>query len=354
MAQLFTNNAKSTLASGINNSATSISLAAGTGSLFPNPTGGDYFYATIYQVSGSGEANHEIVKVTARSTDTLTVTRAQEGTTAKSFNTNDPIELRLTTGFLNDVTLTAPGLSGVATFSAGTAAAPALTTSGDTNTGVYFPAADNVAITTGGTQRLSVDSLGNVGHKSGTPQWAPSGNDGVVVSGATTGTTNYISTYLDNSTLQIGAGTTQKTGVVIYGQTTGTGSVVAIRTGNAERLKVQADGDVVFSNGITENVYTITDGAAFEIDPTNGTVQTITLGADRTPKGTNFAAGQSVTLMVDDGSARTLTWTDSTFGTGGVTWVGGTAPTLATSGYTVIELWKVATKVYGALVGTVA
>jgi hypothetical protein len=105
---------------------------------------------------------------------------------------------------------------------------------------------------------------------------------------------------------------------------------------------------------ILEDVYTITDGAAFEVDPSNGSVQLITLGASRTPKATNFLAGESVTLMVDDGSAFTLTWSDTTWGTGGLTWVGGSAPTLATTGYTVVQLWKVGTKVYGARVGDVA
>lgn len=112
--------------------------------------------------------------------------------------------------------------------------------------------------------------------------------------------------------------------------------------------------DPVITGTITEDVFTITDGAGFEVDPSNGSVQLITLGASRTPKATNFLAGESVTLMVDDGTAYALTWTDSTWGTGGVTWVGGSAPTLATSGYTVIQLWKVGTKVYGARVGDVA
>ena len=105
---------------------------------------------------------------------------------------------------------------------------------------------------------------------------------------------------------------------------------------------------------LTEVVFAIADGAAFEIDPANGTIQTITLGASRTPKGTNFVEGQAVTLMVNDGTAYTITWTDTTFGASGVTWVGGSAPTLATIGYTVIELWKVGSQVYGALVGSVA
>lgn len=109
--------------------------------------------------------------------------------------------------------------------------------------------------------------------------------------------------------------------------------------------------DPAIIGAIKEDVYAITDGAAFEIDPSNGTIQTITLGNNRTPKATNFAAGESVTLMVLDGSAYTLTWTDTTFGTSGVVWVGGTAPTLDTTKYTVIELWKVGSQVYGALVG---
>lgn len=105
---------------------------------------------------------------------------------------------------------------------------------------------------------------------------------------------------------------------------------------------------------IVEDIFTITDGAAFEVDPGNGSVQLITLGASRTPKCTNFVAGESITLMVDDGSAYTLTWTDATWGAGGVIWTGGTAPTLATSGYSVIQFWKVSTQVYGASVGDVA
>jgi len=103
---------------------------------------------------------------------------------------------------------------------------------------------------------------------------------------------------------------------------------------------------------ILEDIFTITDGAAFEVDPGNGSIQLITLTASRTPKATNFVAGESVTLMIDDGTAYTLTWTDTTWGTSGVKWIGGTAPTLATTGYTVIEFWKVATQVYGARVGS--
>jgi hypothetical protein len=102
-----------------------------------------------------------------------------------------------------------------------------------------------------------------------------------------------------------------------------------------------------FTGTPIEDVYTIADGAAFEIDPANGSIQTITLGANRTPKATNFQNGQSVLMGIDDGSAYTLTWTDATFGGSGVKWLGGTAPTLATSGLTWVALWKVGGQVYG-------
>lgn len=101
--------------------------------------------------------------------------------------------------------------------------------------------------------------------------------------------------------------------------------------------------------GFTETVFTITDGASVDINPANGTVQVWTLGANRTPTASSFAAGQSVTLLIDDGTAYAVTWT-----TIGVKWTGGTAPTLPTTGYGVIELWKVGTSVYGAYVGAVA
>ena len=50
-----------------------------------------------------------------------------------------------------------------AAFVAGTAAAPAITTSGDTNTGIFFPAADTIAFAEGGAEAMRIDSSGNVG-----------------------------------------------------------------------------------------------------------------------------------------------------------------------------------------------
>ena len=139
-------------------------------------------------------------------------------------------------------------------------------------------------------------------------------------------------------------------GVTVQGYDADTAKLDVVQTFTA----VQTLTDPAIIGTILEDVFTITDGAAFEVNPGDGSIQLITLGASRTPKATNFAAGESITLMVDDGTAYTLTWTDATWGTGGVIWKGGTAPTLATTGYSVIQFWKVSTQVYGAYVGGVA
>jgi hypothetical protein len=52
------------------------------------------------------------------------------------------------------------GVTGVATFSAGTLSLPAITTTGDTNTGIFFPAADTVATTVGGSEGMRLTSTG--------------------------------------------------------------------------------------------------------------------------------------------------------------------------------------------------
>jgi hypothetical protein len=56
-----------------------------------------------------------------------------------------------------------PTFSGVASFPDGSATAPSITNTGDTNTGLLFPSADTVAVTTAGTQAVVVTSLQRLG-----------------------------------------------------------------------------------------------------------------------------------------------------------------------------------------------
>jgi hypothetical protein len=59
--------------------------------------------------------------------------------------------------------------TGVATFSAGTAGAPAITTTGDTNTGIFFPAADTIAFSEGGVEAMRINSSQYVGIGTSSP-----------------------------------------------------------------------------------------------------------------------------------------------------------------------------------------
>lgn len=99
MTVKFTNNASATLATGINSSVTSIQVTSSQGGQFPTLAAGDYFFATLIDSSN----NIEIVKVTARSADTLTVVRGQDDTIAKAYVAGDKIELRTTAASLNAI-----------------------------------------------------------------------------------------------------------------------------------------------------------------------------------------------------------------------------------------------------------
>ena len=118
--------------------------------------------------------------------------------------------------------------------------------------------------------------------------------------------------------------------------------------GNLDAANYNIDSiGVATAKSYKDTVYTITDGASVDIDPDNGGIQVWTLGASRSPTANNFDAGAKVMLMINDGSSYTITWPS-------VNWVGGVAPTLASSGYSIVELWKVGTQLYGAFAGGVA
>jgi hypothetical protein len=98
MPALFKNNATATIAASITNTDTTIVLAAGLGNSFPLPTGSNYFYGTLFDNVG----NYEIVKVTARVTDTLTVVRAQDSTNPLPFSAGAGFAMRPVAAIFNN------------------------------------------------------------------------------------------------------------------------------------------------------------------------------------------------------------------------------------------------------------
>lgn len=96
--QLFNNNVFSALGSSLSNVATTMAVTAGHGTRFPAAADPLFFLLTLQDAS----ANIEIIKVTEHTagSDSFTIARAQEGTTARSWSLGDVVELRLTAGTL--------------------------------------------------------------------------------------------------------------------------------------------------------------------------------------------------------------------------------------------------------------
>jgi hypothetical protein len=103
MPQLFRNNAFSALGASLTNAATTLTVSTGHGDRFPAVVAPNFFMLTLQDASN----NIEIVRVTARTAgaDSMTIVRAQEGTTARAWSIGDVAELRLTAFALNPLSL---------------------------------------------------------------------------------------------------------------------------------------------------------------------------------------------------------------------------------------------------------
>lgn len=207
MTVKFTNNASTSVATGINTSATSLTVASA--SAFPQLAGADdYCYLTIQQATGSGR---EVVKATALSSNTFTITRAQDNTSAGTWSAGDVVELRMTAALLTDV-IDAATVEGVKTNFQYTP------TSGQT----VFSGADNSSNT------LIINQSGLVNTYM---------NGVRLVQG-----TDYTVSAANNSiTLSAGATTADIIDIEVYGNFTGqSGSAVAITGGAISGTSVAA------------------------------------------------------------------------------------------------------------------
>jgi len=156
------------------------------------------------------------------------------GNTVSSTDTNGAINL-------------APNGTGQVVFNAGTVSAPAITTTGDTNTGIFFPAADTIAFTEGGVESMRITDAGNVavGQSSSVSQF--------LVKGSSTGKTvsQFIANDTNTTTMAVwersdGAVSSRLiydgSGLVKFG--TSTAHPLVFDTNNAERMRIDSAGNV--------------------------------------------------------------------------------------------------------------
>jgi len=121
-------------------------------------------------ISGSTSGTTTLQATAVAGTTTLTLPAATDTLVGKA--TTDTLTNKTLTGAVMNGTVgattpstgafTTLSATGVTTVQAGTAAAPAITTSGDTNTGIFFPAADTIAFAEGGAEAMRIDSSGGV------------------------------------------------------------------------------------------------------------------------------------------------------------------------------------------------
>ena len=150
---------------------------------------GSLVTGTVYQILTVGSSDFTAVGASANTVGTVftaTGTTTGTGTVSTGVQGNEKGEMWLDTTSGYDLKIydgsawrsqagefvnhTGDTMTGVLQFVSGSASAPGIAFSGDTNTGIFRPGADSVAVTTGGTQRITVDSSGRLGINSTTPE----------------------------------------------------------------------------------------------------------------------------------------------------------------------------------------
>jgi hypothetical protein len=128
----------------------------------------------------------------------------------------------------------------IATLGAGSASNPALTTSGDANTGIFFPAADTIAFAEGGAEVMRIDASGNLGIGTASPTNKLSVNGSVNI-----GTSLDINPASGNPNISLRESNTYR------GYIEGNSNGMLFGTGAAatERMRIDSSGNVLV--GIT-------------------------------------------------------------------------------------------------------
>ena len=127
---------------------------------------------------------------------------------------------------------------------AGTAALPVITTTGDVNTGIFFPAADTIAFAEGGTEAMRIDSSGNVGIGTSSP-----------------GERLHIKSSVAGVYLKM----EDSTGTAFVGCNA---SALQFLTGSTERARIDSSGNLLV--GTTTTAYGTISGRFISASPTSG------------------------------------------------------------------------------------
>jgi hypothetical protein len=151
---------------------------------------------------------------------------------------------------VNSGTFTNISVSGVASFADGTVSLPSITNIGDTNTGIFFPAADTIAFTEGGAEAMRIDASGNVGIGTSSPLEKLDSRGAAVFSGDNATATNAFGTA-QGLLLSTGSGVARVT-AVSNGANDVNLALRSLSAGNAvTAITLNPNGAVALSGAVT-------------------------------------------------------------------------------------------------------
>jgi hypothetical protein len=153
--------------------------------------------------------------------------------------------------------------------------------------------------------------------------------------------TGIFTTLTRTATLLDASGNTQFPGTVSAAGVTLTGNAGDVTLTGTQTLTNKTLNSVILNDGYTEEIFAVT-GTTPALSPTNGSIQTWALTANSAPTIGTWTDGQSITLMIDDGTNFSITWPS-------ISWTTASAspPILRTTGYTTVVLWEVGSVIYG-------
>ncbi|MCC7405015.1 MAG: DUF1566 domain-containing protein [Bdellovibrionales bacterium] len=188
-------------------------------------------------------------------------------------------------------------LTGALLSTSGSAATPGLSFAGDADTGFFSPGADLVAIATGGTERMRIDSSGYVGIGTTTPASALDVGNGEInafrytANGPGLNNTFFTGKAMGNSVLQLGSASGGVGGTVqLYDD-----------TGASLNTRIVGSGNSYF-NGGNVGIGTTAPAAALEV---NGNIL-LSKGADRSlgvSTQANNTAGNNLSIYAGNAGA---------------------------------------------------
>ena len=172
-------------------------------------------------------------------TGTIATLNSTTGTIATLNSTTGTI----TTGVIPTLTSTT-----LITTGTGTAAAPAIVPTGDTNTGIFFPAADTIAFSEGGAEAMRIDSSGQVGIGTTSPLGKLKVTVGDVAPAASGNMNTGVVIESDPASRSLNLGANNSAGYswinAAFSNNSGTPDNLVLMTGATEHLRINSSGNV--------------------------------------------------------------------------------------------------------------